>query len=94
VTDALLIVQRIFSLHDTGQLLPKDISMLGTLGVLWKLSLAVGFLCIDTWIHNITRGTQPSWMGHYGRLILYSIITASVLLLGYWGEVEFIYFQF
>ncbi|MFM9984138.1 MAG: MBOAT family O-acyltransferase [Flavobacteriales bacterium] len=92
VTDAYYIIKSIFTLNSTQAGLPEDLQMFGIPGLAWKILLALSFLIYDPLLHNLTRNEYK--VGSYLRLMVYSVLAAMILLLGFWGEVEFIYFQF
>ena len=92
VTDGFQILRNIFTLSAGSMSLPEDLQMFGVPGLAWKVLLALSFLMYDPWIHRLTRGQYV--VGNYLRLLVYSALAAMILLIGFWGEVEFIYFQF
>jgi alginate O-acetyltransferase complex protein AlgI len=92
VTDAYSIIQSIFTMNSGVTGLPEDLQMFGIPGLAWKILLALSFLIYDPWIHKLTRNKFRT--GSYLRLLVYAALAAMILLLGFWGEVEFIYFQF
>lgn len=92
VTDGFQILRNIFTLSAGSMSLPEDLQMFGVPGLAWKVLLALSFLMYDPWVHRLTRGQYV--VGNYLRLLVYSALAAMILLIGFWGEVEFIYFQF
>jgi alginate O-acetyltransferase complex protein AlgI len=98
VGDAFLIIDKIwdtqFDLTTLKQTLgilagsPKNLSK-----IIFVLILLIVFYTIDPYMDRISKGEiiiPRSWMKH----AIYAALTASILLMGYFGEVSFIYFQF
>lgn len=94
VHDAWTIVYRIINAEGADLAMPSDFLMMGTPGLLYKFLLVGGFLFIDPFLHRFTRGYYDQSTTSNTRLALYSFLAAMVILLGFWGEIEFIYFQF
>jgi D-alanyl-lipoteichoic acid acyltransferase DltB (MBOAT superfamily) len=94
VKDAFAVVKGIF----TGQLSswapPADILTFGYWALAFKLGLVLVFICADLAIHRLTRGAFDNKTNHFFRLAFYAFLAALILLIGFWGDVEFIYFQF
>lgn len=94
VGDAWTVIKGIF----TGQLSswtpPAEIMTFGYLFLAFKLGLVVFFLLSDVTIHRFSRGAYDDRTKHWFRLCFFAYLTALILLIGHWGEVEFIYFQF
>lgn len=92
VGDAWYIIKSIFTFHTSGPGLPEDLQMFGMPGLTWKILLALSFLMYDPLLHKLTRDKIKACS--FLRLLVYGSLAAMILLLGFWGEVEFIYFQF
>ncbi|MEN9640610.1 MAG: hypothetical protein RLZZ262_2479 [Bacteroidota bacterium] len=94
VGDAWTVIKGIF----TGQLSswtpPAEIMTFGYLFLAFKLCLVVFFILSDVTIHRFARGAFDHRTKHWFRLCFFAYLTALILLIGHWGEVEFIYFQF
>jgi D-alanyl-lipoteichoic acid acyltransferase DltB (MBOAT superfamily) len=94
VTSAFQIVAGIF----TGQLPswspPEEIMAFGSIALAFKLALVAVFLLLDLTLHQFVRGSYDGRTNHFVRLSVFAGLTALILLIGFWGEVEFIYFQF
>lgn len=98
VSDALMIIDKI---SDTQFSIPALKDSLGILAgsaknlskIVFIIILLVVFYIIDPYMDRISKGKviiPRSWMKH----AIYAAITASIILMGYFGEVSFIYFQF
>lgn len=94
VGEAVTILSRILFLEDGTSALDGGLSMLGVPGIAWKILLVGSFILYDPLMHKLTRGTYDLRLVSAVRLGFYALLTALILLLGFWGEVEFIYFQF
>ncbi len=94
VGEAVTILSRILFLEDGTSALDGGLSMLGVPGIAWKILLVGSFILYDPLIHKLTRGTYDLRLVSAVRLGFYALLAALILLLGFWGEVEFIYFQF
>ena len=98
VTDAFVIIQRITHLQISPTGLREAINFFAVdpkhFGrIIYLFGLMAAFLYIDPKMDQIVKGriiiARPAM-----RYALYAIIAASILLLGFFGEVSFIYFQF
>ena len=94
VSDAIIIVTRIFSFGGADLSMPPDFLMMGTFGLAFKFLLVLVFLSVDPFLHKFTRGAYNERTTSFIRLAVYSFLTALIILLGFWGEIEFFYFQF
>lgn len=91
-SDALLICSKIFS---TNYSILHTINLIGEFGnnrTLLLLVLLVGFVLFDKPLFNLVKGTKS--FGIVKEQIIFSLLVALILVFGYFGEVEFIYFQF
>jgi hypothetical protein len=66
----------------------------GSIALAFKLALVAVFLLLDLTLHRFVRGSYDGRTNHFVRLSVFAGLTALILLIGFWGEVEFIYFQF
>ncbi|MFN0030885.1 MAG: hypothetical protein ACKVOR_01855, partial [Flavobacteriales bacterium] len=94
VGDAVMVLLRILTFSSGASALDGELSMLGTPGMMWKLLLVGSFVCYDLFAHRLTRGVYDTRLNSTLRLTAYSLLAAMIVLFGFWGEVEFIYFQF
>ncbi len=94
VGDAMLILTRILCLENGPSVLDGPLSMVGMPGLVWKILLVGSFVLYDPLLHKITRGKYDPQLPSALRLSCYALLAAMIVLLGFWGEVEFIYFQF
>jgi hypothetical protein len=55
--------------------------------------LLAAFIASDPIVDKVVKHRIPVYSTAF-KLCIYSIMLASIILFGYFGEVEFIYFQF
>lgn len=92
--DAQIILSRIFSLGGSDLSMPTDFAMMGSFGLAFKFMLVLLFLSLDPFLHRLTRNIYDSKTTTFIRLLVYSFLAAMIILIGFWGDIEFIYFQF
>ncbi|MFN0032824.1 MAG: hypothetical protein ACKVOR_11755, partial [Flavobacteriales bacterium] len=94
VGDAVMVLGRILTFENSSWQIPDLLQHNGFYGMMWKIFLAFVFLMFDKILHNYTRSLSGTRVQHAMRLGVYGVLAAVILLFGFWGEVEFIYFQF
>lgn len=92
--DAITILRRIIFLEGPGLQLISEFMMMGSIGLAFKFLFVLAFIAVDPFLHRFTRGVYDERTTSIMRLSLYAMLAAMIILLGFWGEVEFIYFQF
>lgn len=94
VSDAWVVIKGIFTGQASSWVPPDEIMTFGYLSLAFKLGLVMVFMALDLTIHRFSRGVYDHRTGHWFRLSFFAYLAALILLIGYWGDVEFIYFQF
>lgn len=94
VSDAWVVIKGIFTGQGSSWVPPDEIMTFGYLSLAFKLGLVLVFMAVDLTMHRFSRGVYDHRTGHWFRLSLFAYLAALILLIGYWGDVEFIYFQF
>jgi alginate O-acetyltransferase complex protein AlgI len=94
LNDAVVILSRILCFSDGTSALDGSLSMLGAPGLAWKVLLVVTFLIYDPLVHRMARGAYDASLNSNLKLAAFALLAAMIVLFGFWGEVEFIYFQF
>lgn len=94
IDDAFKIIKGIFTLQSGKVAYPGELGRFNAVGMAIKIAIAVAFLFVDPLIHKITRTKDIPYLNSFLRMCLYAILAATIILLGFWGDVEFIYFQF
>jgi alginate O-acetyltransferase complex protein AlgI len=97
IDDAFAIIEKIFSsmqIKDFNKSLVFFVGNPNYLGkIVFHLALVAGFIAIDPFVDQIVK-QKIKIQSSILKLVLYSVILASVILFGFFGEVQFIYFQF
>jgi D-alanyl-lipoteichoic acid acyltransferase DltB (MBOAT superfamily) len=94
IHDAWLVIKGILTGQHSSWAPPEEIMIFGYLSLAYKLLLVTLFMLMDLTIHRFTRGYYDHRTKHWFRLSFYAYLAALIVLIGYWGDVEFIYFQF
>jgi alginate O-acetyltransferase complex protein AlgI len=94
VADAWSIIRQIVTLSPPKVNMPGEIGRIGSYGLAFKYLLAFGFILIDPLLHKLTRGKLALPFERPMKFAIYGTLVALIVLLGFWGEVDFIYFQF
>jgi len=94
VQDAFAVIGGIFTGQLSSWVPPDEIMTFGYWALAFKLGLVLVFMASDLIIHRLTRGVFDGATSHLFRLSFYAYLAALILLIGFWGDVEFIYFQF
>jgi alginate O-acetyltransferase complex protein AlgI len=94
VQHAWQIITRIATLAPSKEFIPAALSMFGPIGILLKAGLVALFLLVDPAVYKVSKGAIGVKMNSNLKLVLFSVLLAAIVLFGYWGDVEFIYFQF
>ncbi len=94
VADAWSIIRQIVTLSPPKVNMPGEIGRIGSYGLAFKYLLAFGFILIDPLLHKLTRGRLKLPFERPMKFAIYGTLVALIVLLGFWGEVDFIYFQF
>jgi len=92
IEDAFFITKNILSINFSIADFYKFVLQVGAGVLMIKLLLVVLFALIDPYIDKLIKGEikLPSKINY----LIYSVISASILVFGFFGEVDFIYFQF
>jgi len=61
--------------------------------VVFIFALVAAFMAIDPWMDRIVKG-KVIFASAWPYFVIFPLITAALLLFGYFGEISFIYFQF
>jgi alginate O-acetyltransferase complex protein AlgI len=94
LNDAVTILSRILFFENGKSAMDGELSMLGLPGLAWKVLLVLSFMLYDPIVHKLSRGGYDAKLSSNFKLAGYALLAAMVVLFGFWGEVEFIYFQF
>ena len=92
IGDSWLIISKFFSFDGAGSGIKEFFDGVGP-KMLIILSLSTLLLIFDPWIDPMVKGEKrvgTSWF----HLLFFSGLLVATILLGYYGKVEFIYFQF
>ncbi|HMX86745.1 MAG TPA: MBOAT family O-acyltransferase [Saprospiraceae bacterium] len=98
VQDAFVVIRKIFTLDFNPALIKASINFFALdpkhFGrIIFLIAIILGFMIADPMIDPIAKRKkelrQPVW-----RFGLYATLVACIILLGFFGEVSFIYFQF
>ena len=92
LNDAVEMLQRIVHWTPQSELLPGEISRLGSPGILFKVVLLIFFLALDPLMVRWMEG-HARW-NRWAMMAFFAFLAACIVLFGNWGEVSFIYFQF
>lgn len=90
---AVSMIGDILTLRSQTEDLPKALSGIHPISLQFKLALVALFLLLDQRISAIATGRNAK-LSFVAKLLLFTFLAAFILLFGYWGDVEFIYFQF
>lgn len=97
VTDAFMVIHKIAaSLHVTDfyKSLVFFVGNPNYVGkIVFHLLLIIGFIALDPLMDQVVKQRIPIKSSVF-KLALYSLILASLILFGFFGDVQFIYFQF
>ena len=97
VTDAFTIIQKIAFAFKPGDFMESLAFFVGNPNyvgrIIFHLLLLFTFVAADPIIDKIIKHRTPVYSTAL-KLCMYSVMLASIILFGYFGEVEFIYFQF
>lgn len=93
VDDAMYYIQRMLSFAPQTEDLPREIKRFGPYGMAFKVFLAGSFFILDPYLHRLTRGHYQR-VSYFAKMMIYAFLLAMILLVGFWGDVQFIYFQF
>lgn len=91
-TDAFYIVSEIFSLSGGKEALLAFIQSVQLSKFLFIIAVLFAFILSEKYLFQLTTGKYT--LGAFGNKLVYSLIAVAVLVFGYWGETEFVYFQF
>jgi len=73
---------------------PSSLALFGNVGMAIKVAMVAVFFLIDPFLNALTTHKKYVNMLSLSRMAIYSFLVACIVLLGFWGEIEFIYFQF
>ena len=91
--DAVLVATKVFSWSGDGMGMLRMFDGIGMGRVLATLALIVAFAVIDPFMDGLVKG-ERFLSGRGNRILLFAALLAALVLFGYYGEVQFIYFQF
>ncbi len=92
VTEALMVFKNIFLFDSAFSDLVKFIQNFTPSRILFSLSLLVFVLVGEKKLNTLADGKWT--LGPVLNMLVYAAIVASILLFGYWGAVQFVYFKF
>lgn len=92
VNDSWVIAQKVFSLSPDGLGLATFLELISPKLAL-ILGLSVLFLFVDPFLDGLVKGERKG-TSSTSQILLFAGLVVSIALLGYFGKVEFIYFQF
>ncbi|MFM7769991.1 MAG: MBOAT family O-acyltransferase [Bacteroidota bacterium] len=92
LTQALSFIEGIFTWRHQEVFLPNVFASIIGMPLIGKASLVVAFILLDKRITAIIL--QQKFISRGKRTVLLSLLLMSLVIFGYWGEVDFIYFQF
>lgn len=92
ISEAGFIISEILSFNLDASALLEFTSVRGHGYYLLRILFVAGFIILDPWFETLLdqKTTLPVWV----KRPLYATLIAVILVFGFWGEVEFIYFQF
>ncbi|MEP7262887.1 MAG: MBOAT family O-acyltransferase [Bacteroidota bacterium] len=97
VTDAFTIIEKITTQLHIGDFFKSLVFFVGNPNyvgkIVFHLLLITFFVAIDPFLDQVVK-QKIQMKSSVAKLVVYSVILASVILFGYFGEVQFIYFQF
>ena len=93
LSDALVVFGRLGGMAGDGRHLAQlaEVAGLGRTAV--TLCLVPLFFLVDPWMDRVVKG-ELRIPGRTLRILIHAAVLAAILLFGYFGEVQFIYFQF